>query len=908
LLVIVAPVSTSRLAALAAGVWTAAAALLSRGGLAFTGPAAGASDHGSRFGVIPVDLASLALATIAALIVIGLGWQSGRGRAVAIAVAPLGLVFLPWLPFPVPAAFLAWQGALGSLAWVASLIALAAAARPAIPHVPARGAGGAVLPVLAAAIIFSAAAWGASPVLPGGDEPHYLVITQSLLYDRDLAIENNHRRGDYRAYFFGDLAPDSIRPGRDGRIYSIHAPGVAAIVLPAFALGGYYAVVVFLVLTAAAASGLAWWLAWRVSGSRAAAWFGWATIVSAAPFVLETFTIYPDGLGAAAVLTGFWALLRAAWEQKDPAARRWWPWFLHGLVLALLPWMHTRFAVLAGMLGGLVLVRIARVPDPLAKASAFLAAPAVSALAWLFFFTVIYGAPDPSAPYGGRVGNSFAFLPNGLGGILFDQGFGLFATAPALAAAFVGFPRTRRLALEWILVAAPYVLSVTTFAMWWAGSSGPARFLVPLLLPLAIPAACAWTALTSRGARCLLLAALVVSAWLSAVMAGGGGGRLGYHTRNDAGLTPAPWLQWASTVVDLPSAFPAFVPQPVQPDPGGRVSRANAARTGFAASAAWLIGFTAAATLVVAALRRREAAPESMVAVTALVFAAAAMIAMSVVWRIHRADRITATAAQLDMVRRLMGGPLVALDLEGRRRLTREQASAMRIEMPVSRGGLRLNRPVATFPAVPAGAYTLSVSREGSGDGWIMVGVGNDQFAILTQPVAAFDAGVRIDLPLPIRTLLVRADEGAREQLRKIQLRPLPEIVVPLSQQPPRRAVRYDGGVAFFLDDRSFPEPAGFWVAGARQSVVAIRPDRPRAIPLILRNGATPNEITLESGQWRDGVSLEAGAERRLDVPIDASGAALIRIRASAGFRPSDVDPASRDNRFLGVFVQLTPR
>lgn len=30
-------------------------------------------------------------------------------------------------------------------------------------------------------------------LFPGCDEPHYLVITQSLLHDGDLKIEGNHR-------------------------------------------------------------------------------------------------------------------------------------------------------------------------------------------------------------------------------------------------------------------------------------------------------------------------------------------------------------------------------------------------------------------------------------------------------------------------------------------------------------------------------------------------------------------------------------------------------------------------------------------------------------------------------------------------------------------------------------------
>src|SRR6185436_13685802 len=154
--------------------------------------------------------------------------------------------------------------------------------------------------------------------------------------------------------------------------------------------------------------------------------------------------------------------------------------------------------------------------------------PAAGALAWLGFFLVVYGTPDPTAPYGGDVGSALAFLPNGFGGLLFDQGFGLLATSPVLAVGFLGFARARRLAVEWLVVAVPYLLAVGTYAMWWAGSSGPARFLVPLLLPLAIPAACAWAAACgeptgeetrvessrSRGAKAVMLAALLASAWL----------------------------------------------------------------------------------------------------------------------------------------------------------------------------------------------------------------------------------------------------------------------------------------------------------------------------------------------------------------------------------------------------------
>ena len=85
-------------------------------------------------------------------------------------------------------------------------------------------------------------------ILPGGDEPHYLVIAESLRRDGDLAIDDNHERGDYLAFFRGELTPDYLRRGVDRRIYSIHAPGLPALLLPAYAAFGYAGAVAALLL------------------------------------------------------------------------------------------------------------------------------------------------------------------------------------------------------------------------------------------------------------------------------------------------------------------------------------------------------------------------------------------------------------------------------------------------------------------------------------------------------------------------------------------------------------------------------------------------------------------------------------------------------------------------------------
>ena len=290
-----------------------------------------------------------------------------------------------------------------------------------------------------------------------------------------------------------------------------------------------------------------------------------------------------------------------------------------------------------------------------------------------------------------------------------------------------------------------------------------------------------------------------------------------------------------------------------------------------------------------------------------MIVALATMMALSATWRLRSAPPLTVTVAQMDMLRTLASDRVVALDVERLRRLTIAEAVGMRIETPVAhgRGVARLNRPLAIFPGVPAGVYEMSIRRVGAADGWLMVGVGNDQFAIATHPIAAYATGVRITLPVDARALIVRGDEAARDQVQSVELRPLSRPLR-VATGVARRAVRYGASAFFFLDDRAWPEPSGFWVGGKRETSVGVQLDLPApAVALVLRNAAAPNTISLASGAWHDELTLEAGEERRIEVPLDRStGSAVLQIRSASGFRPSEADPANRDTRFLGVYVR----
>ena len=357
---------------IAAAAVAALAAWATFGALALIGP----GPSTARVGLLPswwVLAGLLAMAAIVSLFPRGPERPAAPRHftsAFVLLTSYLALILLPWLPIPVPRAFLVWTGPVAAAVWagVAAAVVLARVWgwRTRVPALadPSRAPW---IAAAAGAAFFSAIAVGAAPMVPGGDEPHYLIITQSLLSDGDLKIENNHARRDYAPYFDGTLRPDYMVRGKDGEIYSIHAPGLSALIAPFFALGGYRAVVIFLIVLSAAGVGLLWKLAYTASGDAGAAWFGACATSCATPVAFHAFAIYPDSAAWVLALTGVLALMRL--DSRAEAGGRGsgatgWVWMLHGAGLALLPWIHSRFAWLAACFGFFILLRLSACARP----------------------------------------------------------------------------------------------------------------------------------------------------------------------------------------------------------------------------------------------------------------------------------------------------------------------------------------------------------------------------------------------------------------------------------------------------------------------------------------------------------------------------------------------------------------
>lgn len=844
-----------------------------------------ASAEGTGWLVAVPTWHALAAALAAAGLLIA--WLPPRNPA---ALLPLAGVLLPWMPFV--DAGLVYAGPLVVLIWAAVLVLgwgdLAAR------HIGAcRCATSATHATIAACLIAlastAAVAWRVAPMRPGGDEPHYLIMTQSLMKDGDLRIENNHAQRDFAAYTDVEINPQYLTRGQDGQIYPIHAPGLPAMVIPAFAAAGYAGVVVFLLVVMAGASALVWRLAWMASGDIAAAWFGWAVVASSCMWVFQSFLVFPEALGGAAVAAGLWLVLRL-----DRGARPG-PLALAGvgLALALLPWLHTRFAVLAAGLGLMAVLRL--LPLGIRAVAIFLAAPVAAAAAWFAFFYAVYGTPDPIAPWGGTAGSSLGWIPTGLAGALFDQQFGILPYAPVLAAGFAGllagtgdgWRRATRLQVLLLLIV-PYLLATTSYAMWWGGMSVPGRLFTALLPLLAPAAAVLWRATQNGAARAGLTAALAWTIFATASLAFVERGALAWNVRqHKAGL----WFEWLVPLMRWTDSLPAFFRAD---DTLGRESLPLPPFYG--ATAIWLAALVIAVAAAAFAVRRMGRARwrgmssdgvAPSLAVTMLILAVPAATVLSL--RAQGADASAPARAQIAFLNRLASGNAQVLDL-GRRRVVgpAEHLSAMRLS----------GAPGAAFGIgpVPEGTYRLSATPGGPGEPEGVVLVGRSQFPIATL------GGAPVDLALPVGVtwLEVRGADGRRVTLEPVEIRPAG------SRRPALRASRYGAATVFFTDNRVYAERDGFWVRGARHADVALQGDAGVAgVTLEIRNGPVENYLVVTGAAQPVAVDLAPGQVIPVPVAFDARGGARLRIDSRAGFVPAEVDAGNRDFRSLGVYVSV---
>jgi hypothetical protein len=360
-----------------------------------------------------------------------------------------------------------------------------------------------------------------------GDEPYYLLETESLVHDRDLDLSNQYRDLSHSATGRTDLAPELGDPvGKHGEQYSRHEPFLALLMIPGYLIGKLAGAIATIALFGAllARSTVRLFEDEGIDDATTRAIFPF--IVLGPPIVFYAARIWPEVPAA-------FCFVEAVRGVRQRKATRWMPALL-GLVL-----LKLRFVLVAIVL----LLRAFRNKRHAAVAAAILAIP----IAIVAFTGSVHRWNEliPGSP---------AAMLRGLFGLLLDGAAGILFQAPIYALGVIALTRWRTMPAAFRLGIASstlYLIYLVPRLEWHGGWSPPLRYIVFLMPILALGAASLW----QRVAAGTIVAA---AAWTIALVAHGMAypWRL-FHIQNGenvAGETLS--MIWHS---DFSRLFPSFI-------------------------------------------------------------------------------------------------------------------------------------------------------------------------------------------------------------------------------------------------------------------------------------------------------------------------------------------------------------
>lgn len=316
-----------------------------------------------------------------------------------------------------------------------------------------------------------------------GDEPHYLLITESIIRDGDLHLYNNYSEEQYLPYFEQDIVMWHVTEDASGKYVSTHPMALSVLVLPMFWLFGYGGAAFTMIVLTALAAALTFAVTDRFARRKIAAGvtlFAFLTY----PLILYSRLIYPETVTVFLVALGTWS----AWRLKESG--RWVYGNVMGLVSGLVVLFHPKFVAIS--IAFFILFLVTTPSRDLKGLARFLASAALPFALLLVFTGVTYGpnllkgltASGGSKFVGGYWGTNSVW---GIPGMFIDRAWGLFIFAPL----YILFPhgmflQNNRLEWERWWVFFPvciglHAVFLGTFQSWNGGAAPVQRYLVPLV-------------------------------------------------------------------------------------------------------------------------------------------------------------------------------------------------------------------------------------------------------------------------------------------------------------------------------------------------------------------------------------------------------------------------------------------
>lgn len=335
--------------------------------------------------------------------------------------------------------------------------------------------------------------------IPTGDEPHYLVISQTILLYHSLDVTQDYAHNDYKVFYAGPLGPEQHTSlNKWGQLLPLHSIGAPVLWVIPFALAGRLGTLLFMSLVSLLMIVNIYLLLVSLGIRRNYAFFVSLTLALASPIWIYSHHNFVEPI--AALLCVY--IVQVLFKERLRA------WDLVGssLALGVLPWIHIRFALFEVVLACFLLARVYQ-DNRFRKLTPYLLA--ILPVAAMFFFFEGYnffawGSLNPAVNQANSGEVPFDVpIWRGLFGLFFDQEYGLLTNFPIFLFLLGGIilackRKWLRFNLLVLLLAGPYIITIASFHNWDGAISPPARFilvLVPLCafyLALALQSARSW--------------------------------------------------------------------------------------------------------------------------------------------------------------------------------------------------------------------------------------------------------------------------------------------------------------------------------------------------------------------------------------------------------------------------------
>jgi len=322
-----------------------------------------------------------------------------------------------------------------------------------------------------------------------GDEPHYLLITHSLVNDKDLNIRNNYFNKDYLQYVNGKLRIQAVM-GKKGpsELYSIHMPMISVLLVPFYWIGSYFDRSTLILFIKAGMSLIAAFLSLslyyllRKIFSQSVSTAVWAIYAFLPPIFFYSRQVYPETAAASLSLISYFFLLKG---YK----------ILPAICSSLLPLFGSKY--LAISIGFLIVFILDLLRNKNWKLIWKYSFWFLFIASYFIFLRTLYSYNIPFAQYHGETGknkmhaliNFFLFQldwKERIGSFFsyfLDQRDGLLPYTPIYFFSFLGiiwaYKRNKRILFDLLIISLPYI-GVYAFLTHRGGFCPPARPLVAI--------------------------------------------------------------------------------------------------------------------------------------------------------------------------------------------------------------------------------------------------------------------------------------------------------------------------------------------------------------------------------------------------------------------------------------------